>query len=108
MMGVVGQASLYDIRYAASPITDETTWAAATQVTDEPAPAASGTPEHFLVTGLESSTTYYFAIKIGDKMPNWSGLSNSPSGRTADPDIIPPAWVGNLVARPARPAARWT
>jgi hypothetical protein len=99
---LIGQASLYDIRYALNPIVDDATWAAATKVDGEPSPAMAGTVEHFLVTGLESSTDYYFAIKVADKMPNWSGLSNSPMGRTADPDIIPPAWVGNLVARPSK------
>jgi hypothetical protein len=99
---LIGQASLYDIRYATSPILDGTAWEAATQATGEPAPATAGTVEHFLVTGLEASTDYWFAIKVADKMPNWSGLSNSPMGRTADPDIIPPAWVGNLIARPSK------
>jgi len=42
-----------------------------------------GYPEYFEVPGLESNTTYYFAIKSSDEKPNISGLSNTPvSGKT--------------------------
>jgi hypothetical protein len=58
-------------------------WASATQATGEPAPHVAGTAETFVVGSLSSSTTYYFALKTADEVPNWSGISNSPSGTTA-------------------------
>jgi len=78
--GDVGTASQYDIRYSTSPI-DEGNWDAATQVDGEPAPSPSGTAETFTVTGLFTATTYYFAMKVADEVPNWSELSNIASAK---------------------------
>ena len=69
-------------------------WASATQVTGEPAPAVAGTAQTYTVTGLTSDTTYYFAIETADEVPNWSGVSNSPSANTTD--VTAPAAVTNL------------
>jgi hypothetical protein len=88
-----GTASQYDIRYSLSPIT-VASWDAATQVAGEPSPQAASTSESFTVTGLNSDMQYYFAIKTADEVPNWSGLSNVPTGTT--PDITPPASIINL------------
>lgn len=88
-----GTASQYDIRYSLSPIT-VASWDAATQVAGEPSPQVAGTGETFTVTGLNSDTQYYFAIKTADEVPNWSGLSNVTTGTT--PDITPPASIINL------------
>jgi hypothetical protein len=87
-------AAQYDIRYSLSNITDAN-WASATQVNGEPNPHAAGTPESLTVTGLTPSTTYYFAIKTRDEVPNWSGLSNVAIGITA-PESIPPRNITNL------------
>ena len=73
--GDVGVASEYDIRYSISPI-DEGNWDSATQVVGEPTPSPAGTNEFFTVTGLSTDTTYYFAMKTADEVPNWSELSN--------------------------------
>jgi hypothetical protein len=73
--GLTGVASTYDIRYSTSLITSSN-WASATQVLSEPLPGAAGTVESFAVGGLDPATTYYFAIKTADEVPNWSGLSN--------------------------------
>lgn len=70
-----GRASTYDIRYSLSPIT-AANWGIATQVTGEIVPKTAGSAETFSVTGLNSSTSYYFAIKTADEVPNWSKLSN--------------------------------
>ena len=78
--GDVGTASQYDIRYSTSPI-DEGNWDAATQVDGEPAPSPSGTAETFTVAGLFTATTYYFAMKVADEVPNWSELSNIASAK---------------------------
>ena len=105
--GLVGQASQYDVRYSTTAFPaggtqeqKEAWFAAATPADGEPAPSSSGTVEHFVVTGLQASTNYYFALKVGDKMSNWSGLSNPAQGRTDDPDIIS-ADVGGQPGRPA-------
>ncbi len=86
-----GTASQFDLRYATSPITSAN-FASATRVTGLPAPAVPGTRQSMLVTGLTPNTTYWFAIKTGDEVPNWSGLSNVVSkATTAAPDTVRPA-----------------
>jgi len=77
-----GTASQYDIRYATSIINDNTKFDNATQVQTEPTPHVASTTENFTVSGLSDNTTYYFALKAADEVPNLSGLSNSPSGTT--------------------------
>ena len=89
-----GQASQYDLRYSLAPIT-EVNWGSATTVAGEPSPAVSGSLETFTVTGLTPGTTYYFAIKAADEIPNWSALSNVVSAAT-DPEATPPATVADL------------
>jgi hypothetical protein len=79
--GNEGQATTYDIRYSTSEITDAN-WDTATQCTGEPAPKPAGEPETFTVTDLSPGTTYYFALKAADEVPNWSGLSNVVSCKT--------------------------
>ena len=75
--GSLGTYASYDLRYSTTgPITDDTTFNAATAVTGVPAPKAPGQAESFAVTYLNPSTTYYFAIKAIDAMGNRSPLSN--------------------------------
>jgi hypothetical protein len=81
--GDTGTASVYDIRYSVSPITDEN-FASATQVTDEPNPLIAGTSQSMTVIGLSPNTNYYFAIKTADEASNTSALSNVPTLTTAD------------------------
>lgn len=85
--GSTGTATAYDIRYSTSPITPAS-WASATQAAGEPSPAEAGTSQSFTVTGLSASTTYYFAMKTSDEVPNVSGLSNVPSGTTTASSTI--------------------
>ena len=86
-----GQATTYDVRYADAAIDDETKWGAATQANGEPNPRTAGQSENFTVSGLSPQTTYYFAIKTADEVPNWSALSNSANGITsASPPSPPP------------------
>lgn len=82
--GTYAGAAAYDIRYSTSPIT-EANWNAAAQCAGEPAPKAPGQPEAFLVSGLSPNTAYYFALKAGDEVPNWSGLSNVVQATTGAP-----------------------
>ncbi len=79
--GDTGTASQYDIRYSTAAIT-ESNWGSANQCTGEPSPSSAGTLESFTATGLSPSTTYWFALKTADEVPNWSGISNITSGTT--------------------------
>lgn len=77
-----GPATQYDIRYSLSPIATESEWQGATQLANLPTPLPPGSPETLLVIGLNTCTTYYFAIKAADSTGSWSPLSNSPQGTT--------------------------
>jgi hypothetical protein len=92
-----GTATSYDIRYSTSLIT-AANWSSATQVTGEPAPKAAGSAETFQVRGLNPNTTYYFAIKTSDEVPNTSGLSNVASATTDPPDSTAPGTITDLAA----------
>ncbi|MBA3065916.1 N-acetylmuramoyl-L-alanine amidase [bacterium] len=81
--GIIGTASQYDIRYSTveawSPAVSTLTFADASLVSDfspVPEPLAAGGAQSVTVTGLTVGTTYYFAVKTADEIPNWSGLSN--------------------------------
>ncbi len=97
--GNFGTPTTYDIRYSTSTIT-EGNWASATTVTGEPTPLAVGSSQSMTVTGLSSSTTYYFAIKTSDEVPNESAISNVTSLATSAPsgDSTPPAAITDLSA----------
>ena len=71
----VGRAMVYDLRYSTAPITDAN-WSGATVVGGLSLPKPYGNREIVAVTGLVSSTKYYFAIKAADDKWNWSPLSN--------------------------------
>jgi hypothetical protein len=95
--GGSGTASTYDLRYSTTQIRGEN-WDAAAQAVGEPAPQSSGRPETFVVSGLTSGTAYYFALKAGDEVPNWSDLSNVTTGATPPmPDTASPGPVATLV-----------
>ena len=81
--GTIGTATSYDIRYLINTPVTSSNWNSAAQCTGEPTPQLLGNVETFTVTNLLSNTTYYFAMKVGDEVPNWSGVSNSPSGKTS-------------------------
>ncbi|HTK05355.1 MAG TPA: fibronectin type III domain-containing protein [Candidatus Eisenbacteria bacterium] len=94
--GSTGTAASYDVRYSTAAITDAN-FASATQVTGEPTPAVAGTTQTLTVSGLSASTTYYFAMKSQDEVPNVSALSNVPSLATLAPgDTTAPAAITTL------------
>jgi len=80
-----GQATAYDLRYSGAPLLTDAAFAQATVVVGLPMPGAASTSESFDVTGLSDTTSYYFALKTVDELPNESGLSNSPGATTAAP-----------------------
>ncbi|HUW82310.1 MAG TPA: Calx-beta domain-containing protein, partial [Phycisphaerae bacterium] len=81
--GTTGTASSYDVRYSTATIS-EANWGSATQASGEPSPSSAGSPESMTVSGLSSETTYFFAIKTRDEVPNESGLSNVVSETTTE------------------------
>jgi hypothetical protein len=99
--GATGTAAAYDLRMSASPITSDALFNAAAPVAGLPAPAGAGSGEQFTVSGLAASTTYHFALKTRDEVPNWSALSNPASAATmASSDITPPAPIADLAVTP--------
>jgi hypothetical protein len=94
--GTAGTAASYDIRYSTNPIS-EATWGAALAVGTGPAPQPAGTVQSTVVTGLAADTTYYFAMKSRDEVPNVSAISNVVSAHTPA-DVVPPATVTDLAA----------
>jgi len=95
--GTTGTAAFYHLHYSSSPINNDTDFDAATHFSGEPTPAVAGTVQSVIVTGLNAATTYYFAMKTGDEVPNVSTLSNTPSLATApSPDVTAPATITDL------------
>ncbi|MBN1350143.1 Ig-like domain-containing protein [candidate division KSB1 bacterium] len=79
--GNLGRASSYDIRYSKSLITGSN-FEDATMASDIPTPGTPGSTQTFVVAGLKANTTYYFAVKTFDEVPNESDISNSVAGTT--------------------------
>jgi phosphodiesterase/alkaline phosphatase D-like protein len=93
-----GNASQFDIRYSTSQITAANFSAATRWTTGVPTPTTSGTTQSVMVTGLTPATTYWFAIKTADEVPNWAGLSNVVSrATTTAPDVIRPAPIAMTI-----------
>ncbi len=94
--GDTGTATAYNLRYSTTAITDQATFDAALPLAEVDTPKSAGESESFTVTGLSGSTTYWFAIRSADEMPNWSGLSNVLQVTTLPPDVTAPAAIDNL------------
>jgi len=86
--GSSGTAAGYEIRMSTAPIT-ESNYSSATVVDSTLQPQSAGTAETYTVTGLASWKDYYFCLKTRDEAGNWSGVSNSPWGRTKLPIAQP-------------------
>jgi hypothetical protein len=107
--GNVGGGHLYDLRMSTQPITSAN-FGAAIQVTGLQKPSLAGSRERFSVTGLESGTTYYFAIKTRDEAGNWSPMSNVvtfPTQTTGVGDLAVDLEFSAPWPNPARSGTRW-
>lgn len=76
-----GQADHLEIRYSTAPL-DENNFASAKPAANIPEPLAGGQEQHFTVSGLQTSTRYYFALRAVDEVENAGGLSNVASAST--------------------------
>jgi hypothetical protein len=107
--GSVGTASQYDIRYSAAAIT-AANFTSATKTASPPTPKTAGGAESFVVSGLSVGTTYYFAVKTADEVPNWAAISNVVSRATllvapAPPILASPASGGTGIS--TSPTLTW-
>ena len=91
----VGTATTYDIRYSTTSIVTSANFDSATQVVGEPVPTVAGSAQAMTVSGLTAGTTYFFAMKSKDEVPNVSVMSNVPSLLTLG-DSTAPSAVTNL------------
>jgi hypothetical protein len=101
--GATGTASHYIMKVAHAAITGGTFDAVADldRWTDQPVPAAAGTPETLFVFGLDPDSTWFFALKTQDEVPNTGAVSNSPgsvshAGTLMSADLGYTAYFGNL------------
>lgn len=77
----------YDLRMSVALI-DDSTFAAATPIAGTQHPQQHGSPEDLFVGGLETDSTYYFALKTRDIDSNWSELSNCLEVKTRLDSIV--------------------
>jgi hypothetical protein len=93
--GTTGTATGYIVKYSTSGEITTGNWASATTYSQSWVPLAAGNLESHVVTGLVSDTTYWFAVEAYDEVPNYGGVSNSPSATTSS-DTTPPSAIGDL------------
>ncbi|MFA4890733.1 MAG: fibronectin type III domain-containing protein, partial [Candidatus Gracilibacteria bacterium] len=94
--GNIGTVASYDVRYSTSVITAENFASALPVQGTKPIPQVAGTSQSMVVNGLSNGTTYYFAIKTSDEVPNTSAISNIVNAKTLNSDKIAPAAITNL------------
>jgi len=92
--GTLGTATGYVVKYSTSGPIDASNWDSATTYSQSWTPQPAGSMETYEITGLSGDTTYWFAVMAFDEVPNYSDISNSPSGTTTD--IVPPAAISDL------------
>ncbi len=79
--GYFGNPSVSDLRYSRDSLTDAN-WESATRVDYVLPPRTAGTIMTMDVINLTPGTVYYFGLKTGDEVPNWSPLSIIARGET--------------------------
>jgi hypothetical protein len=101
--GATGAASAYTVKVSHSLITSGTFDAAADldRWITESLPLSGGSAETLFVFGLDPDSTWYFALKTQDEVPNTSAISNSPgsaphAGALLNPNLGYTPYFGNL------------
>lgn len=87
--GNVGNAAGYIVKYSTSGPINDSNWDSAMVYDQSWTPLSAGNYETHLISGLINGTTYWFAIKAYDEVPNYSGISNSPSGTPGEGGGLP-------------------
>jgi subtilisin family serine protease len=105
--GAIGQAAAYDVRFSTAPLS-EATFDAAPRAPCPPLPAPSDTPQSMRVAGLDSATTYHFAMKSIDSLGNVSALSNAASATTASATTATTFFADDFEEPGPLAADRWT
>jgi hypothetical protein len=72
----------YDLRYSTTPIVTNNDFENAPQIMVAGGPDTSGTPKSYILSNLNFSTQYYFAMKAFDLWGNKSVMSNIPAMTT--------------------------
>lgn len=93
---MTNHASEYDVRFSVVPILSEIDWGFSARLVGEPIPGAPGTRESMTVTGLKPNQLFYFAIRAGDEIVNWSPLPLHLPASTLRAETIPPAAITDL------------
>jgi len=88
-------ASSYEVRYSTSPLSLGN-FDSATLVAQGLSPKDPGQTETLTVTGLDPDSTYYFAVKVLDEVPNSWNISNVVQATTLPLDLTPPEAVDDL------------
>jgi chitodextrinase len=84
-----GVATEVEVRWSTAPI-DETSWDQATPVYGEPVPGPAGTPQQFVVNGLDRTRDLWFAARARDDVNRVSAV-DSPLLVVHVLDAAPPA-----------------
>jgi len=93
--GMMGQASVYSLRFAEDPDSLVNLWNQTTEAAGGGVFTLPGQLDSVMVTlPLETGRDYYFGVKVGDEVPNWSGLSNVVVVNI--PDSLTPSQVTDL------------
>jgi len=87
--GYNGTAFGYVVKYSTSGEINESNWDDACTYDQSWDPKSNGSTEIHTVYGLQSNTTYWFAIKAYDEVYNYGNVSNSPCCTTPE-DSTPP------------------
>ncbi len=87
-----GRATEYDLRYSKSGQIDTANWESATQWPNVPSPPAEpGARDSVEILSLDFDEVYYVALKVRDKVGNWSVISNcdwAPSGAAGRSQVV--------------------
>jgi hypothetical protein len=83
--GMSGTATGYVVKYSTTGSITPSNWASATIYPQSWTPLVAGNSESHVVSGLSVATKYWFAVEAYDEVPNYGGLSNSPSASTLAP-----------------------
>jgi len=108
--GLVGRASMYELRYSTLPISPANFWLA-TKIPGLPLPGIAGTQQSFVVPGLFDSVGYYLAIKTVDEAGNWSAISNVFIRPASGPTLSVPTLAlafSSPYPNPARESVSWS